>query len=323
MPVSPAEPHHNAALAAMDKGEPENALRHLRFGFMADPTHRPLYQTASLCLHAMEGNEEAKLFETAFNQFEDPLPFYQLGSHFSQIGQTDLAVPFLERGLILAPDDLQIATELGLAYTSAFQPLRARQVLARFLDRGDYWASYQYFWSSILLNQPAGVREFIKTNRGDLTQSNLEPRVKAAVRYTLDQLERALQRLDVIQPPQDTIRDWHFIQYGAAVVDLMDQRISQDGDKVAGGRYVALWPQYEKLSGVLHKAARLLDAIGRRPNRVLALPDRSSEILGRALAVMMDLPFQSAPADLLDMSKQVIVAADNRLLRLTLISADS
>jgi hypothetical protein len=300
---------------AMDKEEHENALRQLRFGFMADPTYRPLYQTASQCLRAMNGDEEAKLFEAAFDQFEDPSPFYRLGSHFSQIGQTDFALPFLERSLNLAPDNIRIATELGLAYTSAFQPQRARQVLARFLSQGDYWASYQYYWSSLLLNQPDGIREFIRSNRADLSQSDLEPRIKAAVRYTLNQLERALQRLDILQPPQDTIRDWHFIQYGAVVLDMMDQRISQDGDKVAGGRYVALWPQFEKLSGVIHKTARLLEAVGRRPNRVVSLMDRDSEILGRALAEIMGLPFQKAAASDLDMAKQVIVAADNRLLR--------
>jgi tetratricopeptide (TPR) repeat protein len=315
MPASPADTHLDAAQAAINKGEHETALRQLRFGFLADPAHRPLYQTASSCLRQMQGDEEAQLFEEAYSQFEDPTPFYRLGSHFSQIGQTDLAVPFLERSLQLAPDNIQIATELGLAYTSAFQPQRARQVLARFLDRGDYWASYQYYWSSLLLNQPDGVREFIKISLSDLTESDLEPRVKAAVRYTLDQLERALHRLDIVQPPEDNIRDWHFIQYGAAILDVMDQRISQDGDRVAGGRYVALWPQYEKLSGVLHKADRLLEAIGRRPNRVLALPDRESEILGRALAIIMDLPFQSATAAQAGMANQVIVAADNRLLR--------
>jgi hypothetical protein len=95
----------------------------------------------------------------------------------------------------------------------------------------------------------------------------------------------------------------------------MDDRISQDGGKVAGGRYVALWPQYEKLSGILDKVSRFLDAIGRRPNRIVAVPNRNSEILGRALAIRMDLPFIAANASQMDLAKQVIVAADNRTLR--------
>jgi hypothetical protein len=107
-------------------------------------------------------------------------------------------------------------------------------------------------------------------------------------------MEACLRRLQAVGEPEPLIPDWHFIQYGAAILDLMDESVSEDAFEVAGGRYVALWGQMESVRRVLEMLKIFLAATEQKPRIVVAHEDRDSQILGLALSQVLGLPFETA-----------------------------
>lgn len=303
-PSSPAEEPTAAARAALDRGDPQAALTSLRLAFAADPGHAPAYQAAAACLRALDGADEAALFERALARSDDPEAYFDLGYHFVDVGHEALAVPFLERALALAPGDVEIAAELAVALAADRRPAEGFAALER-LDLGrQFGPRYQHAWCALLANRPDVVRRFLDEARPNLAAPDADPAILGAV----NELAECLARLETLSDPPPLVQHWHYVQYGAAILDLFEE------PEVAGGRYVALWGSDQAVATSLAKLRTLLETLGRPPEQVLALPDRDSEILGRAAARLYDLPFEIGAEPSFARPGALVVAADNRLL---------
>lgn len=313
LPTAPAEAQLQAARAAWEAHDPQKALRSLVAGFEVDLTYQPLYRLAVECLHALGAVEEARLFEQALAHFDDARPFYDLGYHFVDVAHERLAVPFLRRALQLAPGSPAIAMELAVALTAQFQPCEAHTILAGVDLKRDFWATYQLHWCALLCNRPAGIQAFLDDARAAFRTAGAgDAQEHATYQAMLDRLQEGLQRWQTVPRPQPLVQHWHYIQYGAAILDYFDDRTDADAQAVAGGRYVALFGTLPSISGVLQKLAAWLTAVQRRPDRVIALADRDSEILGRAAAHVLNVPFAPATDQDLAAPDTLVVAADNR-----------
>lgn len=312
---SPAHEHLESAREALDEGNPQEALRRLTYGFGADVEYTPLYELAVTCLRQIDGEEEALLFGDALDDFDSPGPFYALGYHFVDVGRHELAIPFLERAHALAPRREDVALELALAYNSRFRPQDVRELLQPPYLRQSFWNAYEYHWASLLCNRPQGVAQFVEDMRAVVARSDLEEAARDNLTFVLDKMAEVLMRLESFPEPRPLIQDWHFIQYGAAILDYFDDRTADDGLEVAGGRWVVLWGSDGHIAMILHKLKRWLAALDRLPQRVIGLPDRDSEILARAAAHLLELPFVSAEDEAPARPHTLLVAADNRLLR--------
>lgn len=314
---SPAQDDYEAAQALAAQNEPAKALSHLTGGFEKDAAFRPLYELAAQCLRDLSGEDEAVLFDAALADFQNHKPFFDLGYHFIDVDHYRLAVPFLERAHLLAPGDALVASELAIAYTHQFQPQRGRDALQDVYQTASFWAAYQYFWCCLLCNSDLDeIADFVADGRNALAESNLSEEDLQGPAAALDKMERCLERLlllgEDLQP--QLVRDWHFIQYGAALLDFFDDRTDENGLQVAGGRYVALWGSLPSIAGILHKLVRFLEALDRKPERLLYLPERDSEIIGIALGTLLNLPPEEADETNIVGPDRLIVAADNRLL---------
>ncbi|MCX7921583.1 MAG: tetratricopeptide repeat protein [Clostridia bacterium] len=309
---SPAYEKYKSAEKAFKEGNYQETLRILTFAFEEDHSYRPLYELSVKCLKFLGGRDESVLFEKALSSFNKFEPFYNLGYHFIDVGHTRLAIPFLQRATELSPDNLDSAFELSIALTAQFQPQKARAVLDK-VDIGDnFWAWYQFYWCSLLSNKPEGIKEFIYTGKPELKrlvesgETDFQPCLDMILK-----LEECYKRLNTVPTPQPIIRDWHFIQYGSAILDYFDSRTADDGMNVAGGRYVVSWGTNADISGIISKLNQLLTKLDRQPETVLALPDRDSEIIGRAAAKILVTNFETLTQENAASGKCLIVAGNS------------
>ena len=315
VPPSPAQEAFAQAVAVAEQDK-QAALPHLMSAFAADPDFAPTYELAARVLTQIGGGEEAALFEAARQNFNDFRPFFDLGYHFIDVQNVRLALPFLQRAHRLNPDDAQTACELAVAYAHQLQPEKGREALAQMYENGHFWEVYQFFWCCFLTQfEVDKIRDFVETYRAAFAARHDE--ASQGPVSALDKLDNGLRRYDALNEkeqgvPPIFIRDWHFIQYGAALLSFFDDN---EGDvQVAGGRYVALWGQMESVAGILHDLVRFLSGLDRLPERLLYLPDRDSEIIGLALGSLLNVPPEEADDTNVGGPNRLIVAADSREL---------
>ena len=302
---SPAQEYLEKAEAAAKNGDYTAALRLLSTGFATDAAYQPLYALAARCLRALDGEDEARLFDAALARFGDANAFYDLGYHFVDVDNDRLALPFLARAHALAPGDARIAAEYALTLCDQMNPCAGIEALERTPFRQFPAASYQYYWCSFLCDKDrAGIAAYLRDAR---------PAAGDAA-FAFDKLAEGLERLEAVGEPQPFVRDWHFIQYGAAILDFFDERITPEGLQVAGGRYVYQSGGYGEVGGILRRLATFLRAMEQVPARVVALADRDSEIVAGAAAQILALPLERATAANLAAPGALVVAADSTAL---------
>lgn len=305
---SPAAAHHSEAAAHFQNGDTAEAFRSLMAGFRADADHRPLYTLAADILQQAGGEEERALFANAatdFNRFE---PFFELGYHFIDVGNPDLARPFLEKAFALNPEDAATAFELSL--TMSFQIPQAIELLEQVEHLSDFWVVYRLFFLRLLNGMPEGLAEFIEDAREQVAEEPPEDEMETAVIWEkLLELEECLIRYDLLENPERHIRDWQFIQYGGAVLDYFDDA-ETTALEVAGGRYVGAFGSNDDIRRVLEKLRRFLTTLERLPDRVYGMEDRDSEIIGRTIASLLGKEFRTF-SEGEETSNALVVAADN------------
>lgn len=280
-----------AALEQYEQGNFKECLRLLVFAFTAAPSDVRCYQLAANCLSKMGENDEAAMFERALNKFTDANAFYDLGYHFIDVGHDRLAIPLLERALSLRPGDAEIGLELAIAYCGQFQVHNAREVLLT-CERGrNFWVNYQYYWATLLCGIDEHTDRFIKESRRQFLAESASNEIRGAL-YALDKLDELRLRLNLVPEPQPIIRDWHFIQYGAAILEYFDDRAEQRGLEVAGGRWVYVGVSHSQLAMTLRKLKTFLEWINRAPKSIITLADRDSLIIAHALQRIMKLPLE-------------------------------
>lgn len=299
------------AKSKFDEQNYQECLRLLIFAFTQNSSNRDCYELAAACLRQMKADDEVKLFEAALAAFDDYRPFFDLGYHFVEAGHDRLAIPMLLRSFYLNPGNSDVGLELAIALCGRFQPDQAREVLLQCDLVSSFWVAYQYFWASMLCNIRDGAEQFIKESRRQFLAEAASHEVRGAL-YALDKLDEMRLRLQAIGAPKPLIRDWHFIQYGAAILDYFDDRDGQEGYKVAGGRWVYIGVSYQQLSITLTKLKRLMHILGREPRLVLSMPDRDSKIIAQAVANMFKLPLTviADPANIA-FEESLLVAANN------------
>jgi len=261
------------------------------FAFSIDPNFIPTYELAVLTLEKLDAQDEASLFKKAIMDFNNYKPFYYLGHHFIDVENYQMAIPFLQRSLVLSNNSLGVAMELAIAYTAQFEPEKGMELL-KGIDLGDnFWAWCQLYWCSLLSNKPEGIEEFISHTRMQFFRDNshISNKNTAAIYAAISKLEECLLRYKTVENPEYIIRIWHYIQYGAAILDYFDNSIAENALQVAGGRYVAKFGSNSEVKSIICKLKEYLIKLERYPEAIYILPGRNSEILGKAISKIFDL----------------------------------
>lgn len=294
-----------------DKGNFSECLRLLVFALTASPDNLQCYELASACLQKIGAPDEAALFDRAISNFEDPDAFYDLGYHFIDVGHDRLAVPLLERSLKLRPGDANIALELAIAYCGQFNPQKARAILST-VERGqNFWVNYQYYWSSLLCGTDDSTDRFIKESRRQFLSEAASNEIRGAL-YALDKLDELRMRLSLVKDPLPIVMHWHFIQYGAAILEYFDDRNNQNGLAVAGGRWVYVGISYSQLALTLRKLKTFLATLNRMPKTLLTIDDRDSMIIAAAVGKILRAPVEIVTEpNTISREESLLVVANN------------
>lgn len=310
--ISPVEESYALAMSAFREDNYRECLRLLTSIFNEESEYKPAYELAIGCLERLEALDEAKLFMNACGDFENYKVFYDLGYYYMDVGQNRLAVPFLKRALGLSEGNTEVAIELSVAYTSQFEPEKGFEVL-KGVDLGrDFWAWYQYYWCGFLTGKKHDILKFIKGARASFDKAvEQEDSDIAALYYMLDKLQQCVDRYSTIKDIQPIIMHWHYIQYGAAILDCFDNPGSENALEVAGGRYVAKFGAYNEVKKIIYKLKTYIEKLEFLPMAVCYLPDKDSEILGRVLAKAMNIPCREYCNQKIR-EKHIVIAADNR-----------
>ncbi|MBI4616193.1 MAG: hypothetical protein HY720_21435 [Planctomycetes bacterium] len=309
--------YHREATEALERGEPEDALALLSFAFERDPDFRPAYETAVAALEELEHVEEADLFRHALDAFDDPRALYRLGYHFFDEGHTRLAVPFLSRSDRLRPlsPDTLIALAVSLAAEGRFR--ECLKTLERHPElETQFWPYHEYAYANFLLGRIDRARTAVRRIRAreDSFRATVTEDETADFEASIERLEGGLARYGRVPERDDaSIRDWHFIQYGAALLERFDDRFGPGAGTLAGGRFLSFHSSPGLVRGVLDGLVGLLGQLGIAPATVLFAPDDDSEILALALGVLLDLPVDSID-DALDRQDSLVVAASSEAL---------
>ncbi|MFX1254759.1 MAG: type IV pilus biogenesis/stability protein PilW [Promethearchaeota archaeon] len=306
------------ARKSIKQGNFKEAYQNIKLGLEKDASSIDLYKMAVTCLRQLGNEKEAHLFSAALENFQDAQPFSDLCRYFlSQSGMPfRLAISFLKRTLFLDPERIDIATELASAYNYYFQPCKAVEILSQlnlkqhFLScKGQCETCIEFHWSKLLCNQTEGVQEFIDQSRNVLFRSSKDEATLTA----LDKLDDILDRLEAFPNPEPLVQNWHFIQYGAAILDYCDK--DDDSLSIAGGRWVSLHGTFKSIATIIWRLKRFLTEMDWFPEKVVGLRDDiDSEIIGRATAKILNLPFELTASESLAQAGILIVAANNWLL---------
>lgn len=284
-------------------GEPENALQTLIQAFSEQPEDRAGYALAAQVIEALGATQEAELFRQAV-QSEPVQALFDLGLHFAGAEHDELAEAFLGRAFELTRNPFA-ATHLAKIKRQNFQMEAAAQLLQQAQEPRPYWAQAELALTELLLSRPEAARQLPHE------YAHLDTDEQQVFAEIQQQNDATLRRFEAVGQPQVHIRDWHFIQYGAAILSYMGLQEGEGAFEVAGGRYVYQSGGEEEVRCVLHRLRLFLQEVGHVPPAVWACPDKDSEVLGRALATLLERPFVAGERP---QENVLVVAADSRLL---------
>ena len=268
------------ALSHYENGEYSQALGALATGFSQDIENPDLYALAAKCLGQFEGAEaEAKLFSDAQNDLNNFDSFVRLGDHFFSEDHYNLARTFYKRANHLDPKNGRIAHDYALVLARKFQIKEAINILEIADPTCEFWNYYFWCKLNILNGETEGIEEGLNSLLASLDQ---EPNQEDAAfpRQKVKEVKEILQRYNVIENPRNDVQDWHFIQYGGAILDLF----YEPDHFVAGGRYVALWGSHTSIKETLLQLKSFLKQMDIPIKKIRFIDDRDSEIIGLAAA---------------------------------------
>ena len=104
--------------------------------------------------------------------------------------------------------------------------------------------------------------------------------------YMLYYLETVRARFKAVKNIEEHIRVWQFTLYGSVVLQTNDNK-----DFPTGGRFAMVMASYESVKYILNRLKVLIKTLNLPIEKVAAIPSRNSEILGRAIAALLQVEF--------------------------------
>lgn len=304
---SESEEELNKAQEEFNKGNYKEAFNFIKLGLIKDSSYKNLYKLAIECFSKLNYEEEGKLFINAINNFKNFEPFYNLGYYFIEVKVFELARAFLERAIELNPNSVNTAFELSLAYTARFDFKKAIETLEKVNYNDDFWAEYKLNECKLLTNQKDGVKNFIEKGKKYFQSLEMNDDISYII-FKINELEQMMKRLELLTNPETHIKDWHFVQYGASILDFFN---TEKNDYVAGGRYVALWSSLGSIRLVLEKLRLYLTKLNKIPNKIIYINDRNSEIIAKALSIMINKKNEEINKNNIIEPNILIISSDN------------
>jgi len=130
-----ADVQRNLGLAYVELKETEKAEAALKRALDSDDAEAA-YQMGKLCYNAKRYDEALQYALTAIRQDAKSARAYNLkGVTLNQLGRYAEAAGSFQAGIVLAPDDVGLRINMGIAYMNAGEPAKAKAVLEAVLPK--------------------------------------------------------------------------------------------------------------------------------------------------------------------------------------------
>ncbi len=254
------------------------------------------------------GDGFTSIIHHTLSHIDDPGALYSLGYELIDQGLPAIAATVLAEAHRLAPDNVEILTELCAAlerstlYADACRYLKAAPELVQRSFLCSYLLAFNSLMSGDLKTTRRLLPELQRLQEQDEHFSALSARII-----------RMLRRADTLSghTPLDTrdLRGWHMVITSGLLL-----HVSPHGfDEGMNGRYAFVQDTLELCLEGIERVKAVLEALEITPPRIYALPERSSLILAQATARMLDCPLENWPDGGSD-KPGLIVAYDLALL---------
>ncbi len=285
---SPAEPFVKKAKQFMEKNNIQKCFSTLDQAFNADIYHMPAYEFAVQALTSVNAKKEASLFHNVIHSKDKTQAFKILGNHFLEAENYRLAKTFLGEAF-KKKKDLAVGHDLAIAYARKFDTKTAQEILEQISDEFDYWTFWYYTKLKILNNDRREIENHINELEDVTRVEAKNENHQVAIDKAQEVVASYLALLSIDNPARE-IKHWHFIQYGAIILDLFDT-------EVAGGRHVASWGNFEQINGILHAFKKVAEQLSVNIKKIVTTKDRDSLIIGKALSLLLEVPFANLDAN--------------------------
>ena|GEM_PF-571050 len=289
---SPAAEYFEEAKALFDAEEFPRSMKILMSGFKKDADYQPLYALAAETAGKLEEHRLQSLLEHTADNMQEASAFYELGEFFFEYDKYGLAEVFYDKTLRLDPDYPSAVHDLILSIARQFRADDALNAFNRITaDNPDFWESY-LLCKLCIFTERRSFMEKMEENWLTVLDTGImarvkDPELKQDLMVKITELREALERYASFQEVQTNIRDWQFIQYGSAVLD-----VHHDGEKyLAGGRNGISFGTMETVRSMADRVKQFVQRLEIPIQQVAALDDRDSKIIGRLLAKVLDVPF--------------------------------
>lgn len=223
---------------------------------------------------------------------DDPAVLYELGYQLIEQGLHGIAATVLTRALSFAPGEEGLVNELCSALEGSGFSAEACKVLRASpeLVEKSFVCRYLLAFNAIMSGDLVTPERLL---RGLETLADRSSAGHTFMRSTLaGMILRARAIRDVARLDEIDLRGWHFVLTGGLLAHVSPHGF-EEGMR---GRYAYVQDSpYFCVEG-LRRLQAILQAYRLAPSRLLYLPDRGSEILGRAAAKLLDLPAAPWPA---------------------------
>ncbi|MDC0723091.1 hypothetical protein [Nannocystis bainbridge] len=240
--------------------------------------------------HELAGEEGvAKMVPAALTP-DDPRALFLAGWWLAEERQFAIAASVLERANQLAPGQAEIAGELANALEHLLHYGPAALVLEASGRADDdpllAYLSGFYWLMCGDLERPRARLQLL----ADVTETNLV--------FMREALAGMLARAEALTAAGvglegDALTAWHAVLNGS----LLLHESPHGYPDPMHGRFAFLNDSATLQRLGLARLERLLDAVGQRPERILAAPDRASQILAHAAALVLERPLEPWTAD--------------------------
>ncbi|GHO97882.1 hypothetical protein KSF_079300 [Reticulibacter mediterranei] len=236
------------------------------------------------------GDEFTSIVRHTLDHIDDPGALYSLGYELIDQGLPAIAATVLAEAHRLAPNNVEILTELCAAlerstlYADACRYLKAAPEVLQH----SFLCSYLLAFNSLMSGDLKTTRRLLP----DLQRLQEQDEHFAALSA---RIIRMLRRADALSghAPLDTrdLRGWHMVITSGLLL-----HVSPHGfDEGMNGRYAFVQDTLELCLEGIERVKAVLAALEITPPRIFALPERGSSILAQATARILDCPLENWP----------------------------
>lgn len=288
--------------AHIDEERYESAFEILHYALRRPEFDIRVYQKCAFVLRMLGRHDAAELYEQVVSDPEDAEAYFRLGYQLVQEEAFGSALGPLSRCVKLAPDAAAANYEFAYALMKEFYNEEALHFFGKAFEQ-EQAMSITFYIAQLLifLGRSGEASIFVNKLEEQVQAENGEGGMQLAY------LKDMLRRYRTYKP--QTIRDWHFVQYGTILLCTFEEDYPEE-ENHSNGRYTLVNFGYQQVANVLAAFQTTIGLLSVFPEyQYVAAAGETSAPLAYALGRMLMLPVKSLADGLASGDKGIVIAS--------------